>query len=876
MNWLNQLLRSSPPPEMSPAQRGSARTPRSRDDIARMRREAAAAADASERERARVALGQALSESGTAPEEEDDALVWAAACGQVADKALALAWLERVRPEALLAQIAQHARHAELRLAAARRISDPAILEELGRAAKGHDKNVYRHCSDVLRERRMAQGRRARAAQIDTALRELLAAEPVSVSRLIEIERELGPLMDAAPSPEDPDADAASLDAAIAACRALQEQANGRVRLEGEQGRRMQSVRQQAHELVAELRSIPWPDADAHARASERLRAFEAAVFELPAWLHAQTSGVQSRQALEQAGRLLAELAEDAERLRACEELLGALEAPVPVAPAAEAARERWSALVLPRHAEARRRLEERWAQAARRAAPADLAAAAAPEKLEAPAEEAARAPRLDVPALRASLDELEAALEQGHLAQADGIVRRIRETLGSAMAPRREHARLQRAMARHESLHGWAKWSAKQQRGQLIQAARELIGGDVEQIAVAVPALREAWKRLNAQGQASKVQWQVFDEAIEKAYAPVATQRAQEAEQRSAARSRKGALLEQWEAWLASIDGHAPDLAQIERQREEIATRWRSEPHAGFGDERRMRKRLQALLTRIDERLQSARQAESARRRELIAAAEALVSHPDLRHATAQIKSLQEHWRSPAGAARLARHEEQELWKAFRGVCDQVFARRDAQRGEVVARAEQRNQARAALLDELAAVLQSTEAGQIEAALRRFAGAWRHAASHAPDARPRVDSQERRAADLQRQARQRVEQLRAAAYREQLEQMQRLAPSSDGLDEAQLEQGRQAREDILIELELALDLPSPESCAAARRKRQIEQLQNRFKGRAQPAPAAEGLLARLHAIAAAPDAQQAGRLDAIVERMAARRPASA
>jgi ElaB/YqjD/DUF883 family membrane-anchored ribosome-binding protein len=483
----------------------------------------------------------------------------------------------------------------------------------------------------------------------------------------------------------------------------------------------------------------------------------------------------------------------------------------------------------------------------------------------------------VDVLALRASLADLEAALEEGHLVQADGIVRQLREALGESAPPRGEHARLQRALARHESLHGWAKWSAKQQRGQLISAARELIGGDVEQIAVAVPALREAWKRLNAQGQASKAQWLAFDESLEKAYAPVAALRAQDAQRRTDARARKEALLAQAQESFAALDAQQADLARIDKRREEILARWRSEPHAGFGDERRLRKRLQALLDRIDERLQSARLAELARRRELVAAAEALVADPDLRHATAQIKALQERWRAPAGTARLARRDEQELWKAFRGACDQVFSRRDAQRSEQAARNEERAQARAALLDGLAACLQATDTGQIESALRRFADAWRQGGARAPDPRAAGgDPQERRARDLQRLARQRVEQLRAAAYRERLEQLRALAPSSDGLDSATLEKGRQAREDVLVELELALDLPSPESSAAARRRRQIEQLQDRFKGRSRQRPDAEHLLAQWHGIAAAPDPQQARRLDAIVQRMAARQPGGA
>jgi hypothetical protein len=84
-----------------------------------------------------------------------------------------------------------------------------------------------------------------------------------------------------------------------------------------------------------------------------------------------------------------------------------------------------------------------------------------------------------------------------------------------------------------------------------------------------------------------------------------------------------------------------------------------------------------------------------------------------------------------------------------------------------------------------------------------------------------------------------------------------------------QLEKGRAEREALLLDLELALGIPSPESVAVQRRERQLKALQERFKsGRTAPAETPEATVARWYSIAAPADAGQAGRMSAIVRAL--------
>ena len=85
----------------------------------------------------------------------------------------------------------------------------------------------------------------------------------------------------------------------------------------------------------------------------------------------------------------------------------------------------------------------------------------------------------------------------------------------------------------------------------------------------------------------------------------------------------------------------------------------------------------------------------------------------------------------------------------------------------------------------------------------------------------------------------------------------------------AKLEKGRAERESMLLDLEVALGLPSPESVAAQRRERQLKALQERFKSRnAAAAETPEAMVARWYAIAAPADAAQAARMTAIVRAL--------
>src|SRR6202021_3809828 len=69
--------------------------------------------------------------------------------------------------------------------------------------------------------------------------------------------------------------------------------------------------------------------------------------------------------------------------------------------------------------------------------------------------------PRIDMAAVRALMEQMEQALEEGHLADADATAKRIKAAVGSAALRGELGSRLQRAQTRLSDLSGWAQWGA-------------------------------------------------------------------------------------------------------------------------------------------------------------------------------------------------------------------------------------------------------------------------------------------------------------------------------------------------------------------------------------------------------------------------------
>jgi hypothetical protein len=225
----------------------------------------------------------------------------------------------------------------------------------------------------------------------------------------------------------------------------------------------------------------------------------------------------------------------------------------------------------------------------------------------------------------------------------------------------------------------------------------------------------------------------------------------------------------------------------------------------------------------------------------------------------------LQEHWRDRASPLRLARGQEQSLWRRFRGACDAVFARRDAQRTEEQAQRTRRVQELQEKLDAFRAAIEAADSNELKRVVAQFRTDWDAATA---DGKAADEGLARRARDLQRQAHTRIDSLRIERYRDRLAELARKAPPAAGLDAAALEDGLAKRRTLLIDLEIALGLPTPAAFSAARQQRQLEMLRGRFRSGQASAADPEQLLAQWYRVPAGADDQLDSRIASIVTKL--------
>lgn len=831
------------------------------------------------------ALGEGLGRAGVAPLEEDAAAVWAWAVCAATDRALAAAWLDRIRDEAALEDIAAHARLADLRLHAAARLVDPDRLARLAGLMRNRDRGVYRHCQAALKQHAERLQRSARIADLAGQLRQLLGARPIAGARLYELRRRLAELEDG------PD---------LADCRALLDQA-GQLEQAGLAGARQ--IDTGVAEARALLKTLEGPDPVLPGDPVRlRIDALETLLGSCP-------EGYAPREANAVLARLVAELKA---RWAALDEATQG-KAAVP-----DLRADTGGAEPIPEPDEGREQPPS--------PAPADAPEAPTAPRADGPGGMAPppRPPRpaaprpVDDAGFQLRLEQLAQALDAGASQQAFALVRELDQAAADpARVSRALLGRYRALQGRLGQLRDWVRWSDAQARDKLIEEAEALAEapGSLPYLAEAVPRLRQEWRRLDGLHRASRAQWQRFDRALNQAYQPVLADRAERHDRQDAIREAKSNLLNEAELWLNGLQEETVNPGELHRQRNALLRHWRGLAPAGPRDERSLQSRFQRLITALDQRLQPCLEAETERRNRLVAAALRLHQEPDLRDAIRQARDLQQQWREGTNGVQLPRGRHEAQWRKFRAAVDGVFARREAEWKQQHEQRQVLDDSRQALLSDLARTLETRpDQPRLEAALAHFRERWEASAASGPPARGRRrDALDRQAEALLQQAETLTGELRVARQRQLFELMARKAAWAEALETAavagaetaalygelqtqwaaasslpaEAEQvlaarfahatritpdeqaaGRQRRDELLLDLEIRLDLPTPPAWSEARQRRQLEWLQGGLRSRQDPA-ALFRLVAAWYGTPAPPDHEQTGRIEQATRALA-------
>lgn len=413
---------------------------------------------------------------------------------------------------------------------------------------------------------------------------------------------------------------------------------------------------------------------------------------------------------------------------------------------------------------------------------------------------------------------------------------------------------------------------------------------------AQAIQALRQRWKEVDRVGAAAaQPLWQRFDEALQTAHEPVAVQQAALKAARQENLAAREALLAGLDALLLPTDpgdptdpaasapaGEPPlEWKDLVRELHAFQLAWRKlgplEHTVPAGARQPLQQRWQDSVGRIEAPLQAVRHAAVEAREQLIGHAEALAPRAGPQtpwpEVVRRVRDLQADWQHQARQLPLPRAVETALWSRFKAATDAVFAQRDAAAAAREGEWKANLAARESLLERLSSLGAAGAPDGIERTLAEIDRAWRspaelpRGAGEALEARylaaraaavrqasmvqtrhwqAQCDTLMSRLAECEaREVREAHEEAdggaagpsppRAAhdalpaAWQQALAWRWGRPPAPGPLAESEVD-------DVLLQLEALLDLPSTPERQAERRQLKLRALKDAMEGRSQPA----------------------------------------
>jgi hypothetical protein len=312
----------------------------------------------------------------------------------------------------------------------------------------------------------------------------------------------------------------------------------------------------------------------------------------------------------------------------------------------------------------------------------------------------------------RGLIRRCQGAINEGHLKRASGLLQGIRDAVNE-LKPE-EHQGLFRQFSETEQavekLRDWQSFAVTPKKEALIERMRHLdtLSLAPEDRARQIREMQDEWRMLSRglQNQHQEL-WETFHELAQKAYEPCREFFEEQGKLRALNLQQRRALVDQLNQYEQLIDGKEHDLKELDR----VLTLARNDWRRFSPVDRAANKTVQADFDVVFQRLRSLMQGEQQVFRDaklaIIERAQALLDEPDSRLATDTAKQLQREWQQ---AGHLARRDEQALWKSFRAICDELFARReadaDAFKADLNAHKEQADQ----ILADMKAILEEAD----------------------------------------------------------------------------------------------------------------------------------------------------------------------
>jgi len=274
--------------------------------------------------------------------------------------------------------------------------------------------------------------------------------------------------------------------------------------------------------------------------------------------------------------------------------------------------------------------------------------------------------------------------ISAGVLGKAVGIRRSIDERLQNiGQLPNHLANQLEQLDASLAKLQDWKDYAVVPKKYELIAQLEALDDSKEhpESLANKIKRIQDEWRALSKGGKDQDQDlWEKFHALAQKVYQPCRDYFAEQATIRQNNLKSLKQLVEQLKHYLEHHQWENANWKDVEQVIRVARQEWRNYSPTERAATQPVLAEFEVTLAAIQQKLNDEFAKNALLKKELIEQAQQLVAVEDSRKATDQVKQLQAKWQT-IGAS--VRKEEQQLWREFRSVCDAVFAKRQQQSAE-------------------------------------------------------------------------------------------------------------------------------------------------------------------------------------------------
>jgi exonuclease SbcC len=293
---------------------------------------------------------------------------------------------------------------------------------------------------------------------------------------------------------------------------------------------------------------------------------------------------------------------------------------------------------------------------------------------------------------LKGILSAIELALQEGHVNHAAKKLKNAQnklEALDKKIAQHYEN-KLQLLHKQLVELRDWQGFAALPKKQELCEKMQQLAEIELppQALADAIHDLQEQWRELKGGSQQEEQKlWLQFKEAADKAYEPCKQYFNQQRELRAENFRQRENICTELENYYQAYHWEQADWKAVEKITETAKNEFHRFAPVDHKKQAVIKERFDKALKPIIEKLRGEQKNHEGHKQQLIEQAKKLLESTDVRAAIEEAKKLQQQWKT-AGITRP--REDQKLWQQFRTVCDQIFAKRNAEKEQLLETVQQ------------------------------------------------------------------------------------------------------------------------------------------------------------------------------------------